>query len=156
MEENSEFDVYSDAGTLATREGLIKLSNNDIKLQQAFAYLTHKKERNAWYEELPEVIAWGDECIRISNEDKEERRKRSFYGLGLNVPGTLIEVLVDGKLNQYLIGDMNPHCGLCNDCTAFLPESIVTRYKVVWSPDVFDDNQRETQEVQTGECCPVC
>lgn len=58
--------------------------------------------------------------------------KETFMAKGLSRAGTLIEVESDHKLEQYLIGDINEHCGVCDDCTAFGFDSIVTRYKIVW------------------------
>lgn len=62
-----------------------------------------------------------------------EKKNDSFSGLGLNKPGTLIEVQVDGKIKQYLIGHINCLTGVCDDCCAFeKDEATVLRYKVVW------------------------
>lgn len=51
----------------------------------------------------------------------------SFCGQRLNVPGTQIEV--EGEV--YLIGDINPNRGVCDDCTEFRSSAIVTRYRVL-------------------------
>ena len=48
------------------------------------------------------------------------------------MPGTQVEV--DGKC--YLIGDINPNKGTCDDCVAFDSEAIVTRYRVLLPPEV--------------------
>lgn len=53
----------------------------------------------------------------------------SFCKRKINKSGVLIE-MEDGS--QYLIGDINELCGVCDDCTAFDRESIVKKYKVVW------------------------
>lgn len=55
----------------------------------------------------------------------------SFESRDLNKPGTQVEV--NGKL--YLIGDINGMRGVCDDCTEFPDDAIVTRYRVVWTPD---------------------
>lgn len=38
-------------------------------------------------------------------------------------------VLVNGS--WYLIGDINPNRGVCDDCTMFEPDAIVTAYQKV-------------------------
>jgi hypothetical protein len=63
----------------------------------------------------------------------ESQTINSFCGRGLNNPGTLIEVEENGKLSEYLIGDINVNCGVCNDCVAFNSNAIVKRYKIVWT-----------------------
>lgn len=55
--------------------------------------------------------------------------KDSFTKRGLNKPGTLIE-MEDGT--RYLIGDINPLGGECDDCPID-KRTIIKRYKVVWS-----------------------
>lgn len=64
--------------------------------------------------------------------DNPFRELDSFRKRELNQPGTLIE-LENGE--QYLIGDINPILGVCDDCTDFAPECIVKRYRVVWTHD---------------------
>lgn len=59
--------------------------------------------------------------------------KGSFVTRGLNNPGTLIEVrLKENTSVVYLIGDINPHKGMCSCCEAFGSEVIVIRYKVIY------------------------
>jgi hypothetical protein len=54
---------------------------------------------------------------------------QSFEGLDLNKPGTLIET--DSGI--FLIGHINPLKGVCDDCVEFSTETIVKRYKIIWS-----------------------
>ncbi len=58
-------------------------------------------------------------------------QERSFTSdLGrANLPGVLVEV--NGQ--RYLIGHINDIRGVCDDCTEFGMDAIVTRYKRVWS-----------------------
>jgi hypothetical protein len=62
--------------------------------------------------------------------------KDSFSGRGLNKPGTLIEIEETFHHNktrtQHLIGDINVNRGVCDDCTAFQHDAIVTKYAVVF------------------------
>ena len=60
---------------------------------------------------------------------ESEFDKESFRGLGLNKPGTLIE-LKDGT--THLIGSINTIRGVCDDCPAFDSDAIVTRYAIVF------------------------
>lgn len=61
--------------------------------------------------------------------DEEED---SFTFRKLNRPGTLIKMKGDKKI--YLIGDINPLRGVCDDCTQFRKEKIVECYKVLVIP----------------------
>jgi len=60
-----------------------------------------------------------------------DEQGESFESLGLNKPGTLIDV--EDKI--YLIGHINLSCGVCDDCTEFEYDAIVKRYKVIWEED---------------------
>lgn len=53
----------------------------------------------------------------------------SLTSLGLNKPGTLIKI--KGAKKVYLIGDINPLRGVCDDCTEFKKETIVESYKIL-------------------------
>lgn len=87
-----------------------------------------------WENKQPEMIAYDTDFREKHTAFQEELKKKSFSGMGLNKPGTLIEVKIGEELKQYLIGDINPICGVCDDCTEFSSrETIVVRYKVVWS-----------------------
>lgn len=80
-----------------------------------------------WRETLPEYVAWS--AVRKAEYDRlaAELETACFDGQGLNKPGTQIEV--GEKL--YLIGDINPNRGVCDDCIAFASDAIVTRYRVL-------------------------
>jgi hypothetical protein len=97
-----------------------------------------------WQSKQPEWIEYNKEYNRIQDEKYERLKTMSFVGMDLNKVGTLIEVEIDEseddgevkvKTEQYLIGHINENCGVCDDCTAFnIFDTIVKRYKVVWSP----------------------
>lgn len=67
---------------------------------------------------------------------------RAFKKLKLNVVGTRVEIAISQplygihphyitpppKLEQFLIGDINPNAGVCDDCVAFDSCEVVTRY----------------------------
>ena len=54
-----------------------------------------------------------------------------FSNKNLANPGTIIEV----EGSKHLIGDINTQRGVCDDCTAFKNNDIVTRYKVLIEKD---------------------
>ena len=56
---------------------------------------------------------------------------KSFCEMGLNKPGTLIKM--KGK-KIYLIGDVNPLGGVCDDCMNFDRKDIVKEYMVMEIP----------------------
>ncbi len=73
-------------------------------------------------------------------EDKikidKDNLSKSFCGLGLNKPGTLIEVKSKyGDIKRYLIGDVGPYGSSTDICSDIEDTSIVIRYK-----KVLDDN----------------
>lgn len=75
---------------------------------------------NTWIEiNLPFGPQWDDECVE--QIDSLELR-------GLNKPGTLIE-METGEV--FLIGDINPLRGVCDDCSEFGSDAIVRRYSVL-------------------------
>ena len=63
--------------------------------------------------------------------DKNLNQLDSFCKRELNQAGTVIEVRVKRKTSQYLIGDINELSGVCDDCTMFEREDIVTRYRII-------------------------
>jgi hypothetical protein len=108
-EDLNKFDVFEDAEIIDAI---------DDKVNKKFSRDT---------EEQPENITYDKQYAEERNAFNVELAKKSFSGLGLNKPGTLIEVEIDGKLKQYLIGHINPLTGVCDDYTI-----IVKRYKIVW------------------------
>jgi hypothetical protein len=87
-----------------------------------------------WLEKQPEHIAYMKEYDEQAALFEQNKNKNSFCQLGLNQPGTLVEIEIYGNTKQYLIGDINPLVGVCDDCVAFEKrEAIVKRYKIVWS-----------------------
>ena len=55
---------------------------------------------------------------------------RKFRDAGLAKPGVQVEI--NGDL--YLIGDINDMRGVCDDCSAFHDDAVVTCYRVVVAP----------------------
>ena len=54
---------------------------------------------------------------------------KSFEGLNLNKPGTII----DTKQGIFLIGHINPLRTICDDDKEFDDHTIIERYKVIWT-----------------------
>lgn len=80
-----------------------------------------------WRRTQPEYVAWNVVRVAEMTRLQQEDDASTFKGQGLALPGTQVEV--DGKC--YLIGDINRHRGICDDCTAFESDAIVTRYRVL-------------------------
>lgn len=55
-----------------------------------------------------------------------------FVKLGRNVPGALIDIVVDGRRRAFLIGDVNTFASSDNGGKPFNDLSVVLRYKYVW------------------------
>lgn len=73
-------------------------------------------------------------------EDKskidEDNLSKSFCGLGLNKPGTLIEVKSKyGDIKRYLIGDIGPFGSSTDICSDIEDDAIITRYKKILDDD---------------------
>ena len=96
-------------------------------LSEALRLRDRKQEIANWQDTLPEWIEWDTKSRTIHAAKEQEAKQESFNGRGLCKPGVQIEV--DGKL--YLIGDINQLRGVCDDCTAFEGDAIVTRYRVL-------------------------
>lgn len=111
----------------AVTEELRKSEISDVKRYLEFEDFADKY--NDWYSEQPEVKE-----IEIFNERiREEGYINNFCGQKLNKPGTLVEIKdKQGKIKQYLIGDINKSGEVCNDCMPFEDDDIVVRYKVVY------------------------
>jgi hypothetical protein len=58
---------------------------------------------------------------------------RDFEHQNLNKPGTLI--WINDFSEPYLIGNINPLGGVCNDCCDVRYGDVVDFYKVVWTPE---------------------
>lgn len=99
----------------------------DNGLSEALDAMRLAKQIEWWRDYTPEYQAWQDAQAAAYRQFLRESQIQTFAGQGLNRPGVQIEV--DGRC--YLIGDINTTCGVCEDCTAFEPESIVTRYRVL-------------------------
>lgn len=113
------------------RKGKLKNLNDPI----INCVLEHKefiKKYDQWLEQQPEFIEWAEEYDRAEMEFKNKQKQLSFCGRGLNKPGTLIEVVIGGKTETFLIGDVNCLGGVCDDCMMFDRSVIVKRYAVVW------------------------
>jgi len=78
--------------------------------------------------EIGKWIKFGQSWREFSTPDENG-------GCGLAKPGTAIEIIPKSEKNQkrrvFLIGDINRHGGVCDDCMDFDRDSTVTRYKIV-------------------------
>lgn len=111
-----------------------KSKNANVRAMSA--YLEKKWALRKWEDVQPELTQYYTEYQRLYQAALAEQNKQSFSGLGLDKPGTLIEVEVDSVLSQYLIGDINPNAGVCDDCVEFDKRTaIVKRYQIVWSKE---------------------
>lgn len=66
------------------------------------------------------------EQIKAYNEGETNK---SFCGRKLNTPGTVVEILDNKVLKQFVIGDINTLGGVCDDCMGFGKDAVVVRYK---------------------------
>ncbi len=114
------------------RKRLLALNDKDINKVLEFQDIKYRYDD--WYDNQPEVIEYNQKYEKRIDEKQKEEEKLSFCGMGLNKAGTLIEVELDGKTQVLLIGHINNLRGVCDDCTMFEPNTIVKRYKIVWSP----------------------
>ena len=103
----------------------------DPELQKVADYDNLLSDYSEWQWAHPDYIKWMDKKEKYVTK-KADSKYPSFIRLGLNKPGTLIEVLIDNEPKQYLIGHINKIKGTCNDCTAFGDKTIVKRYKIIW------------------------
>jgi hypothetical protein len=83
---------------------------------------------------------WIELNLPFDNILTTRKQDPCFTNMNLDKAGTLIEVELkkeDGNIEivQYLIGHINENCGVCDDCVAFERNTIVKRYKIVWSPE---------------------
>lgn len=56
---------------------------------------------------------------------------KSFVDKGYARAGTIIEILLNNKKKQYLIGDVNPS-GSFSKGKRISDDTVVLRYKVIW------------------------
>lgn len=94
--------------------------------------VSKEKELNKyidWIEQQPEFL---NKSAKIHEKYDKLRAQQSFAESSLNKPGVLIEVEFNDEIKQYLIGDINIHSGICDDCRAFEDDAIVKRCRVVW------------------------
>lgn len=112
------------------------LASSNEGLNALGKHLEKRFQLEDWENKQPEFIAYDKEYREKSQFFHDNLKKESFSGLGLNKPGTLIEVKVGDEVKQYLIGHINPICGVCDDCCEFDSRTaIVLRYKVIWSDE---------------------
>lgn len=108
----------------------LKSENKNVKLFGNYLEKSYQYEN--WKDKQPEIIVYHKKYDKQYRAHKEEVAKKSFSGLKLDRPGTLIEIEVKKKTSQYLIGHINPLAGVCDDCCQFDKETaIVKRYKVL-------------------------
>jgi len=135
LEEKHPFDpaVYEEEYDIYRREieNLIEHSD-DPKLVESRTLSLMRRAIDEFVDEIPEVIEWTERCDKIFQQEREEEKLASFSYSELCRPGVLIEVQdTAGTKSKHLIGDINCNSGVCDDCTAFEPETIVLRAKVV-------------------------
>lgn len=107
---------------------------NNKKFNKILKYREFSAEYDQWVESQSEWKMYLKEVEKEEQRYQQEYDKACFVGQGLNKPGILIEVELDGKLQQYLIGDINTLAGVCDDCRDFSRDTIIKRYKIVWEP----------------------
>ena len=113
------------------QDRLNALDNVAVKTVEAW-----RNARNAieeWEVVQPEVVAWAEECDRICAEQGKQRSKTSFCGAGLNKLGTLIECKDVDDISYMVIGHINAIGGSCDDCRGISDDTVIVRYKVLWS-----------------------
>jgi len=81
-----------------------------------------------WQAQHPKTIAYREAHAKALKEDA----LKTFTGQGLAKPGVQVE-MAGGE--TYLIGDVNPLGGVCDDCAAFDSTDIVVRYRVLVPSD---------------------
>lgn len=133
--DNELYQKYdADSVELQTARVAKFLKSKNKNVQLTGAWLNKKYQYDQWMNNQPEVIGYHQEFKKKKDLFDKELAKKSFSGLDLDKPGTLIEVEFEGKINQYLIGHINPLAGVCDDCCGFdKTTTIVKRYKIVWS-----------------------
>jgi len=130
-EYNKEFDRL-EMDKLGRNDIIKKLS--DLNNKSILKVLEHNilaKKIDDWYPLQPEIIEWHKQCDEIDKKRYEYLKDKRFVAR----PGILIEVEIDGVLEQFLIGHINPILGVCDDCTMFTRKTIVKRYKIAWEPE---------------------
>lgn len=55
-----------------------------------------------------------------------------FCAANLNVAGVIVEVMLNGKKTQILIGDISPYSSIMNGNFLFTPETIIYKYNILW------------------------
>jgi hypothetical protein len=55
-----------------------------------------------------------------------------FVKRRLNEPGILVEVMLDNKKKQFLIGDMSVYGSVVGGPPLLLPETLLVRYQILW------------------------
>lgn len=90
-------------------------------------YKKFKQKVDVWVKEQPEARTYNDVIQNFTKDDEQ----KSFCGMKLNKPGTLIEILDNKVLKQLLIGDINNLGGVCDDCMGFSRDAVVVRYKIM-------------------------
>jgi hypothetical protein len=131
---SDEYDDYLRDNNLEVddfNEELRKLHGHIPGVAKTLAYRDLRSKIEAWENSQPEIIEFHNK-LKAYNQTQEEK---SFVGRKLNKPGTLIEVETNGKIQRYLIGDINTLRGVCDDCVSFDNPTIVKRYKVICTPE---------------------
>lgn len=118
---------------LSHKDRVAKLKASSNKDVNKLGLYVERNKLLDWYDKQPEQIAHNTMINEAHAAHEAAANKLSFSGRDLANPGTLIEVMNGDKIEQYLIGDINPICGVCDDCKAFdVYTTTVLRYKVLW------------------------
>lgn len=125
-------DRYDKKSVKKLKIRLEEIAKTDKDIRAVLEFKEFRNSYEEWREKQIEYIEYNKKYNEIDKMKFQFIDTLSFSGLRLNKPGTLIEVEVEGKLKQYLIGDINGLCGVCNDCVAFDRNTIVNRYMIVW------------------------
>lgn len=89
-----------------------------------------EKKISDWKWEQPEYKEWDKLCNEWEEEQEQIKKDNpTFEGSGLNNTGTLVKLEDD---SVYLIGDINRHCGICDDCVRFGNKTIIKEYAIIY------------------------
>ena len=110
-----------------------RMKNHKNPVLKAFYYLDkQQREIEDFMSSHPKTKRYYKKMDKYEKENKLE----TFCGLGLNKPGTLIEVELENKeLKRYFIGDINGCGGGCDHCLGISKSAIIKQYKIVWSSE---------------------
>lgn len=107
------------------------LESDEKEIVDARQAIDKRNEMVKFRDSLPEIIEWNNICSKLILNKKNS----GFCYSELCRPGVLIEVNNNGEVQQYLIGHINKHAGLCGYTMAFNDNTIVLRAKILINKD---------------------